>query len=123
MIQPMKKVMVLGATPNKRRFAHTCVKSLMRYGYEVIPVGIKEGEISGKEILQGKPQVRDLHTVTIYLSDRNQEEYYDYLLNQNPQRIIFNPGAENHRLKELAGKNNIEVVEDCTLVMLNSGYF
>lgn len=115
--------MVLGATPNKRRFAHNCVKSLMRYGYEVIPVGIKEGEINGKEIIQGKPQVKDLHTVTIYLSDRNQEEYYDYLLNQNPQRIIFNPGAENPRLKELAGKNNIEVVEDCTLVMLNSGYF
>ncbi|MFP4622179.1 MAG: CoA-binding protein [Bacteroidales bacterium] len=119
----MKKVMVLGATPNKRRFAHTCVKSLIRYGYEVVPVGIKEGEINGKKIIPGKPQVRDIHTVTIYLNDRNQKEYYDYLLSQNPRRIIFNPGAENPHLKELARKKDIEVVEDCTLVMLNSGSF
>lgn len=119
----MTKVMVLGASPNKRRFSHTCVKSLIRYGYEVIPVGIKSGEINGKEIISGKPNVKDLHTVTIYLNQRNQEEYYDYIINQNPHRIILNPGAENPRLKELAQKNDIEVVEDCTLVMLNSGIF
>lgn len=119
----MKKVMVIGASPNKQRFSHTCVKTLMQHGYEVIPVGVKKGEINGKEIIQGKPSVENLHTVTLYIGPRNQEEYYDYILEQKPQRIIFNPGAENPRLKELAGKNNIEVVEDCTLVMLNSGNF
>ena len=119
----MTKVMVLGASPNKQRFSHTCVESLIRCGYEVIPVGIKPGEINGKEIISGKPNVKDLHTITIYLNHRNQEEYYDYIINQNPRRIIFNPGAENPHLKELAQNNNIKVVEDCTLVMLNSGIF
>ncbi|MBS3769227.1 MAG: CoA-binding protein [Bacteroidales bacterium] len=119
----MKKVMVLGASPNKRRFSHTCVKTLMHQGYEVIPIGAREGEINGKKIIQGKPSVEDLHTVTLYLSPRNQEEYYDYVFGQNPQRIIFNPGAENPNFADLAKKNGIEVVEDCTLVMLNSGNF
>lgn len=119
----MKKVMVLGATPNPRRFAHTCVKSLMHHGYEVIPIGVKKGEINGKEIIHGTPQVEDLHTVTLYLGANRQEEYYDYILEQNPKRIIFNPGAESPYLRELARNNGIEVVESCTLVMLNSGNF
>ncbi|MGM0529931.1 MAG: CoA-binding protein [Bacteroidota bacterium] len=119
----MKKVMVLGASPNKQRFSHTCVKSLMHYGYEVIPIGVRKGEINGKEIIQGKPSVEDLHTVTLYLGPRNQEEYYDYILGQKPQRIIFNPGAENPYFAELAEENGIEVIEYCTLVMLNSGNF
>jgi len=119
----MRKVMVLGASPNRQRFSNTCVKSLIRYGYEVIPLGIKEGKIAGRPIRQNIPAEKDIHTVTIYLNARNQQEYYNYLLSLRPQRIIFNPGAENPELKEKALKKDIEVVEDCTLIMLNSGYF
>jgi len=119
----MRKVMVLGASPNRQRFSNTCVKSLIRYGYEVVPVGIKEGKIAGIEILREKPVVKDVHTVTLYLNERNQEAYEDYILQLRPQRIIFNPGAENPRLKEKAMKRDVEVVEDCTLIMLNSGTF
>ena len=119
----MRKVMVLGASPNRQRFSHTCVKSLMRYGYEVVPLGIRDGKIAGKPILQGKPPLKDVHTVTLYLNARNQEAYYDYILGLRPKRIIFNPGAENPDLKEKAQDKEIEVVEDCTLIMLNSGSF
>jgi hypothetical protein len=119
----MAKVMVLGATPNKKRFAHTCVKSLLRYGYEVVPVGIKEGEIGGEEIITEKKPVKNLHTVTIYLQPANQVEYYDYIIQQDPRRIIFNPGAENQELKSLAERKGIETIDACTLIMLNSGTF
>ena len=119
----MRKVMVLGASPNRQRFSHTCVKSLIRYGYEVVPLGIREGKIAGQSILQGKPALKDIHTVTLYLNARNQENYYDYILGLRPKRIIFNPGAENPTLKEKALQKEIEVVEDCTLIMLNSGSF
>jgi predicted CoA-binding protein len=115
--------MVLGASPNRQRFSNTCVKSLIRYGYEVVPLGIKEGKIAGQDILRDKPAVKDIHTVTLYLNQRNQEVYEDYILQLRPQRIIFNPGAENQQLKEKAMKRDIEVVEDCTLIMLNSGTF
>ncbi|MFW5979038.1 MAG: CoA-binding protein [Bacteroidia bacterium] len=119
----MDKVMVLGATPNRKRFANTCVKSLIRYGYPVIPLGIKEGSIAGHEIVTEKIPVKGLHTITIYLSQENQKDYYDYILRLDPKRIIFNPGAENPELRELAEKKGIEVVDDCTLIMLNAGKF
>ena len=119
----MKKVMVLGASPNKRRFSYSCVKSLLRHGYDVVPIGKRSGEIDEVNILTDKPQISNLDTVTLYLNSENQKDYYDYILGLKPNRIIFNPGAENSELKKMAENKDIDVVEQCTLVMLNSGNF
>ncbi len=119
----MKKVMVLGASPNKRRFSHSCVKSLLRHGYDVVPIGKRNGEIDGVSIITEKPSVKSIDTVTLYLNAASQKQYYKYLLDLSPNRIIFNPGAENPELKAMAEENNIDVREACTLVMLNSGNF
>jgi len=119
----MTKVMVLGASPNKRRFSYSCVKSLLRHGYEVIPIGKRSGDIDEVNILTSKPQIRNLDTITLYLNSENQKDYYDYILGLKPNRIIFNPGAENPELKTMAEDKDINVVEQCTLVMLNSGNF
>jgi len=119
----MKKVMVLGASPNKRRFSHLCVKSLLRHGYDVLPLGKKSGVIDKVDIITQKTHISGLDTVTLYLNSENQKEYYDYILGLKPNRIIFNPGAENPELKKIAEDNDINAVEQCTLVMLNSGNF
>ena len=46
----------------------------------------------------------DIDTVTLYLNPGHQKEYYDYIISLHPKRIIFNPGAENDELAELAIK-------------------
>lgn len=119
----MKKTLVLGASPNPIRFSHKAVKSLVRHGYEVVPIGIREGDIMWQKIIIGKPIIKDIHTVTLYLNSDNQKEYYDYILQLSPKRIIFNPGSENQELIELSMKNNIEVSIACTLIMLNSNNY
>lgn len=119
----MKKTLVLGATTNPERYAYIAVTRLMQKGHEVVPVGIKTGEINGNPIIQGQPQVEDIDTVTLYLGAARQREYYDYLLSLKPKRIIFNPGTENQELAQLAEKQEIEVVEGCTLVMLSIGTY
>lgn len=119
----MKKVMVLGASPNTRRFSHICVRTLLEQGYSVVPIGKRKGRINGEEIVTDKPSVDDLHTVTLYLGAQNQESYYQYILDLQPERIIFNPGAENPHFARMAKEQGIEVVESCTLLMLNSGNF
>jgi len=40
-----------------------------------------------------------------------------------PVRVIFNPGTENTEFEELLKVNNIDVVENCTLIMLRTGRF
>ena len=51
--------------------------------------------------------IQDLDTVTLYLNAKNQKAYYNYIFEQNPKRIIFNPGAENEELERLAKDNDI----------------
>jgi predicted CoA-binding protein len=115
----MKKTLVLGASPNPSRYAYTAVRRLKANGHEVIPLGIRDGEIDGIKILNGQPDLQDVHTVTVYLNPVRQAEYYGYLLNLRPKRIIFNPGAENPELMQLAKKEGIEVQTACTLVLLS----
>lgn len=119
----MKKTLVLGASPNPIRFSYKAVKSLVRHGHEVVPVGIHEGEVMWQKIIIGKPKFKNIHTITLYLNPNNQKEYYNYILELKPKRIIFNPGSENQELIELAMKNNIEVSIACTLIMLNTNKY
>lgn len=119
----MKKTLVIGASTNPLRFSNKMVKSLVRYGYEAVPLGLRTGEIAGIEILTGKPSLKDIHTVSLYLSPERQHQYYDYILSLHPKRIIFNPGTYNEELIRLAEKNNIEAISDCALIMIAKGIY
>ncbi len=119
----MKKTVVLGATPNPGRYAWLATQRLTQYGHEVVPVGIRPGEIGGIPIRLGQPELSDVDTVTLYLNAGRQAAYYDYIFSLHPQRIIFNPGAENPELERMARERGIETVEGCTLVMLSIGQY
>ena len=118
-----KRTVVLGASPNPSRYAYFAVRSLTNFGHEAIPVGVKKGSIEGIEIINGKPPLEEVDTVTLYLNPERQKEYYDYILSLKPRRIIFNPGTENPELARLAEANGITVEIACTLVMLTVGTF
>lgn len=119
----MKRTIVIGASPNPERYAYKAVSRLHENGYEVIPFGIREGEIAGKQIVTKPKQFKDIHTVTLYLGAKRQADYYDYILSLKPRRIVMNPGTENEELKTIAEEKGIEVVTNCTLVMLSLGIF
>ena len=119
----MGKTIVIGASPKPERYSYKAVTLLSRYKYPVIALGIRAGNINEVEIIKGKPHFEDIDTITLYIGPERQTNYYDYILSIKPKRLIFNPGTENPELFTLARNNNIEVVENCTLVMLNSGMF
>jgi uncharacterized protein len=121
----VKKTVIIGATTNPARYAFLAARMLTEYNHEIVPVGIKEGAVSGKEILDifEKPAIAGVDTVTLYIGPQRQPEYYDYILGLKPRRIIFNPGTENEAFERMAEAQGVEVVEGCTLVMLRSGQF
>lgn len=119
----MKKTIVLGASPNPDRYSYRAVIALLNKGYEVVPIGIKTGKIESISIFNGTPDIDEVHTITIYLSPANQKQYYTFILKQKPKRVIFNPGTYNPELIDLLEKNEIEVIQDCTLIMLSMGTF
>lgn len=117
------KTLVIGASTNPARFSYLAIKSLVKHNVDVVAVGQKEGVVDGVKILVDKPLFEDIHTVTLYLNPSRQADFLDYLISLKPKRIIFNPGTENGELMKLARSNNIEVIFDCTLVMLNNGNY
>ena len=119
----MKKTVVIGASENQERYSYKAVLSRSKHGQEVIAVGLKDGMILNIPITKEKKHIENVDTVTMYVGAQNQAGWYDYILSLKPKRIIFNPGAENPELAELAVKNGIEVVEACTLVMLSIGNY
>ncbi len=119
----MKKTLVIGASPKPERYAHKAVVQLKKHGYEVVALGLRDGEIEGVAIQSGKPELEGIDTVTLYLNPTRQEEFYDYVLGLKPKRLIFNPGTENPKFMALAKKAGIEVVEACTLVLISTGQY
>ena len=62
-----KKTLVIGASPNPQRYSYKAVSLLNTHEYPVVAQGIRSGEIDGIEIIKGKPQIEDIHTVTMYI--------------------------------------------------------
>ena len=118
-----KLTLVLGASENPTRYANIAVKRLRGHNIPVIAVGYKEGDIDGTKIQKEFPSEEAIHTVTLYLSKKNQIQYYDDILNLKPKRVIFNPGTANREFEERLETNGIEVIDACTLVMLSTGMY
>jgi predicted CoA-binding protein len=120
-----KKTLIVGATDNPSRYAYLAANMFASRDMEFIPIGIKKGEIFGKEILdlKSKPDLKGIHTITLYIGPSHQEEWIDYLIGLKPKRIIFNPGTENPEFFKRASEAGIEVLPACNLVMLSTGQF
>ncbi|WP_183567049.1 CoA-binding protein [Mucilaginibacter sp. SP1R1] len=116
-----KKTLVLGATPDASRYAYLAANRLVSKGHTIVNVGIKTGEVAGVPIEKPETIHDDIDTVTLYVGPQNQPPLYDYILNTNPKRIIFNPGTENSELRRMANEKGIATENACTLVLLSIG--
>ncbi|MEO6818589.1 MAG: CoA-binding protein [Ginsengibacter sp.] len=114
-----KKTLVLGASTNPARYSNMAIKKLRQYGHEVVAIGLRPGQVEDVDINVSHPDINNLNTITLYLNPDNQKPYYDYILQQHPQRIVFNPGTENPELEQMAKAKGIQTQEACTLVLLS----
>lgn len=114
-----KKTLVIGASPKKERYSYLAVKSLQKAGHPFIALGRRAQTVEDWEILDGKPDFKDIDTITLYLNPANQKDYYEYIIGLKPKRVIFNPGTENRAFEELLQQQNIETEVACTLVLLS----
>ena len=118
-----KKTLVLGASDNPSRYSYLAIHRLRSQGHPVIGIGRKYAKVADVSITTEPEPITDIDTVTLYLNPQHQQQYYDYIISLMPKRIIFNPGAENEDLAQLAQKNNIKTLEACTLVLLATGQY
>ena len=125
----MKKenVIVLGASSKEERYSFKAVSSLIEHGHMAIPVHPREKEVAGLKCFNNLSDVEkmfpQIDTVTIYVNPQISMELSKEILKLRPKRVIFNPGSENRDLMEILKQNNVDVLEACTLVLLNIGEY
>lgn len=118
-----KKTLVIGASENKERYSNLAVNLLRQYQHPVVAIGNKIGKINNTQIVTGLPELVDIDTVTLYVSEKFQKDYINYIVSLKPKRVIFNPGTESDTFKQILKSNNINSIEACTLVLLRTGQY
>lgn len=114
----------MGASPKPDRYANRAMAMLSEFGHQVIPVNPAFEHILGERCYASIRDVPGLvDTVTVYLGKARSDALVTEILEKGPRRIILNPGAENDDLASQARARDIEVVEGCTMVMLQTKGF
>jgi len=120
----VKKVIILGASSNKDRYAYKAMIKLKQYNHNVVLVNPDIDEIEGQKVLADLDQVNeDVNTLTIYVNPKISNMLADKIKKIKTKRVIFNPGTENPTLADDLKKTGIEVINACTLVMLSTNQF
>ena len=119
-----QRVVVVGASPKPHRYSNQALRSLVEHGHEVVPINPAVSSIEGIPVV---PRLDDLtghvDTVTLYVSPQRSSELQGPLTSLHPDRVIFNPGAENPALCAALKAEGIHTEEACTLVLLNTNQF
>ena len=119
----VKKTLVLGASLKPERYSNIAIRKLKIKRNEVLAIGLKAGKIDNIQIHKKLLSFKNIHTITLYINNKRQKEYYDYIISLKPKRVIFNPGTENIELYQLLDKESIDYIEACTLVLLSTNQY
>ena len=117
-------VAVLGATPQEDRYVNRAVKLLLAKGYTVVPVNPRYTEVEGIRCYPSfSGYAGTIDTVTVYVNSQTALASSNDIISAKPKRVILNPGTEHPLLKQRLADAGINVIEGCTIVMLNTGQF
>ena len=119
----MKSTLVFGASLKTHRISYQAVQSLRLKNTQVRAFGVEEGCIDGVQVITNLEKLQNVDTVTMYISPKNQRQYFDAIIGLGPRRVIFNPGTENPEFYNLLIANKIEVEVACTLTLLVTNQF
>jgi uncharacterized protein len=118
-----KKTLVLGASDNPARYSFLAIHKLREHKHPVVAFGKRAAMVEDVPVQPEPAPIKDLDTVTVYLNPNNQKFYYNFVLEQHPRRVIFNPGAENPEFEKILTEQGVQVMEACTLVLLGTGQY
>jgi predicted CoA-binding protein len=112
-----KRVAVIGASNDRRKFGNRAVRAFRRLGYEVHPVNPHEAEVEG---LRSWPSVRDvprpLDMVTLYVPPRVGITLLDEIAEVRPAELWLNPGSDDDALVEKARRLGLEPILACSIM-------
>ena len=120
----MKNVAIIASNFKQDRYSYKAFTLLRSKGHNVFPVAPALEELDGIPVYKSITEVPDIiDTVTLYMNPHWLKDVIPSIIEKKPQRVIFNPGTEAEELEQMLTKENIRVIQACTLVLLNTGQF
>jgi len=117
-------VAVIGASDKPERYSYQALMLLQQKGHTTFPVHQRLKIIEGQTVYPSIKDIADpIDTVSLYVAADISSGIAADILGSKPKRIIFNPGAENPSLAQMAHAQGITTIEGCTLVMLKASAF
>ncbi len=119
----MGKTLVFGASLKSHRYSNLAVQRLVAHGIQTVAFGLRAGVVSGVQVTTNLDTIQVVDTISLYMNPERQRAHYGDIIELQPRRVIFNPGAENPEFYPLLEEYGIEVEEACTLVLLGTGQY
>ena len=117
-------VAILGASINSGRFSHMAMVALLEKGHMPVPVNPKYDQIDGVQCYPSMTAYPgSIDTITVYVRPSILRTMVDEVIQIQPKRVIFNPGAECKDVSTRFKSAGIEVQNACTLVLLDTSQF
>lgn len=115
---------MVGASRKPDRYSNRAVRMLLQHGHEVVPVNPSASSIEGLAVVSRLEEVSgSVDTLTLYVAAEISSSLGSTIMRLHPDRVIFNPGAENPALQAKLDAEGIHTETACTLVLLSTNQF
>jgi predicted CoA-binding protein len=115
----MKRVAILGASSERRKFGNKSVRAHLEAGYTVFPVNPRETEVEG---LRAYPKLADLpeavERVSVYLPPPVSLALLPEIAAVGAKEVWFNPGAADAAVLAEAKRLGVRAIDGCSIVDL-----
>ena len=114
---PHRRVAVIGASSDRRKFGNKAVRAFLRQGYDVVPINPHDASIEG---LKAYPSVLDvpgsIDMATVYVPPEVGLAVLEEIARKGIAEVWLNPGAESPALVSLAHALGLEPIEACSIL-------
>ena len=112
-----KRVAVVGASSDRRKFGNKALRAFLAEGYNVVPINPNEREVEGLRTYASVLDVPDtIDMATVYVPPPVTLELLDEFARKNIPEIWVNPGAEDGAVMAEARRRGLNVIFACSIV-------
>jgi predicted CoA-binding protein len=114
-----KRVAVIGASGDRRKFGNRAVRAFRDQGYDVIPINPHEDEVEGLKTYASVLDVPGpIDMATLYVPPDVGEHVIDEIAQKQIGEVWLNPGSESDALIARARALSIQPVVACSIIAI-----
>lgn len=112
-----RRVAVIGASTDRRKFGNRAVRAFLRQGYDVVPINPHETTIEGLATYRSVLDVPGpIDMATVYVPPETGLTLIGEIAQKGIREVWLNPGAESPALVAAAQALGLTPIEACSIV-------